>query len=406
MRNIIYILLFLPVFIFGQAASKIDNKISIGTIETIQSAILNEKREILVYTPSAGGVDSKTRYPVMYLLDGYSFFHSATGMVQYLSAIGKMPEMIVVAIVNTDRVRDLTPSHSTSWSNGEQDADHFKNSGGGEKFISFIERELIPYIDSHYKTEPYRMFVGHSLGGLMVMNTLINNPELFNSYVAIDPTIWWDDKTIMKQAAIVLKQKEFTGKKLFFASANTMNKGMDTIRVAKDTANGNLHVRHNLQFREILKKNKDNKLDWKWKFYTDDNHPAVPLIAEYDALRFFFKNYELPLELDDRSINAEFIQNHYQNISVMLGYSVPPPQSIVNFLGYNNLSGKLYDKAYSFFKMNIDNYPASSNAHDSMGDFYVEKKDRKKAIASFEKALSLKEVSETRKKLEKLQAKK
>ena len=90
----------------------------------------------------------------------------------------------------------------------------------------------------------------------------------------------------------------------------------------------------------------------------------------------------------------------------MLGYSVPPPQSIVNFLGYNNLSGKLYDKAYSFFKMNIDNYPASSNAHDSMGDFYVEKNDRKKAIASFEKALSLKEVSETRKKLEKLQEKK
>jgi predicted alpha/beta superfamily hydrolase len=406
MRNILYILLFLPLTSFGQASNQNDNKISIGTIETIQSTILNEKREMLVYVPSSGSATNKTRYPVMYLLDGYSFFHSATGMVQYLSAIGKMPEMIVVAIVNTDRVRDLTPTHSTSWSDGEQDANHFKNSGGGEKFISFIERELIPYIDSHYKTEPYRMFVGHSLGGLTVLNTLINNPKLFNSYMAIDPTIWWDNKTIMTQAAIVLKQKQYTGKKLFFASANTMNKGMDTIRVAKDTAIGNLHVRHNLQFREILKENKNNKLDWKWKYYTDDNHPSVPLIAEYDALRFFFKNYELPKELDDRSINAEYIQNHYQNISVMLGFSVLPPQSAINFLGYNNLSSKLYDKAYSFFKMNIDNYPASSNAYDSMGDFYVEKDDRKKAIESFEKALSLKEVHETRKKLVKLQAKK
>jgi tetratricopeptide (TPR) repeat protein len=183
-----------------------------------------------------------------------------------------------------------------------------------------------------------------------------------------------------------------------------MNKGMDTVRVVKDTANGNLHVRDNLLFREILKKNKNNKLDWKWKYYNDDNHPSVPLIAEYDALRFFFKNYELPKDLDDRSINAEYIQNHYQNISVMLGYSVLPPESTINFLGYNNLSSKLYEKAYGFFKMNIDNYPASANAFDSMGDFYVEKDERKKAIESFEKALSLKEVSETRKKLEKLQA--
>lgn len=406
MRNIFYILLFLPVFSFGQPSNQNDNKISIGNIETIQSTILNEKREILVYVPTSVGVDSKTRYPVLYILDGASFFYSVTGMVQYLSAIGKMPEMIVVAIVNTDRVRDLTPTHSTSWSNGEQDATHFKNSGCGEKFISFIEIELIPYIDSHYKTEPYRMFVGHSLGGLMVVNTLINNPKLFNSYVAIDPSIWWDNKTIMKQAVIALKQKDYTGKKLFFASANTMNKGMDTIRVVKDTAHGNLHVRHNLQFREILKKSKNNKLDWKWKYYTDDNHPSVPLIAEYDALRFFFKNYELPKQLDDRSINAEYILKHYQNISTMLGYSVLPPQSTINFLGYDNLSSKLYDQAYGFFKMNIDNYPTSANAFDSMGDFYVEKNDTRNAIESFEKALSLKEVSETRKKLEKLQARK
>lgn len=406
MRNILYLLLFLPVFSFGQASIPNDNKIAIGTIENIHSTVLNEKRELLVYIPTSGVGESKTRYPVVYILDGASFFHSVTGMVQYLSAIGKMPEMIVVSIVNTDRVRDLTPSYSTSWSDGEQDASHFKNSGGGEKFMSFIEKELIPYIDSHYNTEPYRMFIGHSLGGLMVVNTLIHHPKLFNSYVAIDPSIWWDNKTVMKQAAVVLKQQDYTGKKLFFASANTMNKEMDSIRVVKDTANGNLHVRDNLEFRDILKKNKNNHLDWTWKYYHDDNHPSVPFIAEYDAFRTFFKTYELPKPLDDRSITTEYIQNHYQNISLMLGYSVLPPQSTVNFLGYNNLSSKLYEKAYGFFKMNTDHYPESANAFDSMGDFYVAKDERKKAIASFTKALSLKEVSETRKKLEKLQAEK
>lgn len=406
MRNIIYLLLFLPAFCFGQTYRKSNNKIVIGTIDTIHSAILNEEREVLIYIPNSGTGNSndKTRYPVLYLLDGYSFFHSVTGMVQYLSAIGKMPEMIVVAIVNTDRVRDLTSTHSTFWSNGEQDTAHFKYSGGGEKFLSFIEKELIPHIDAHYQTQPYRMFVGHSLGGLMVINTLLNNPALFNAYVAIDPSIWWDNKSVMKQAAIVLKQKNYAGKKLFFASANTLNKGMDISRVIKDTASGNVHVRDNLQFREILKKNNTNKLDWKWKYYDDDNHPSIPLIAEYDALRSFFKNYELPGNLEDTSINAEYIQNHYQNILLMLGYTVLPPQSTINFLGYNNMSGKLYDKAFSFFKMNIHNYPESANAYDSMGDYYGEKNDKKAAIEAYKKALSLKEMPATKKKLNKLQA--
>lgn len=406
MRNLIC-LLFIPVFSFGQAHNPKGNDIIIGTIDTIRSKRLNEDRQVLVYVPNASSNNARdeTRYPVIYLLDGYSFFHSVTGMVQYLSAIGKMPEMIVVSIVNTDRVRDLTPTHSLKWSNGEPDTVHFKDSGGGEKFISFIREELIPYIDSNYATEPYRMFIGHSLGGLMVLNTLIHHPDLFNAYVAIDPSIWWDNHTVMKQAAMAFKEKKYAGEKLFFASANTMNKGMDTIRVIKDTASGNVHVRDNLQFREILEKHNKNKLEWYWKYYNDDNHASVPLIAEYDAFRSFFKNYELPKALEDTSINAAFIKKHYQNVSVMMGYPMLPPQNTVNLLGYINLGNKLYDKAYDFFKMNIDNYPESANAFDSMGDYYLEKQDKKNAIMSYEKALSLKEITETRKKLDLLETK-
>lgn len=403
MKIILYLLLILPACSFGQAPSQNDNKISIGTIETIQSSILNEKREILVYVPTSGGVGSKTRYPVMYLLDGYSFFHSATGMMQYLSAIGKMPEMIVVAIVNTDRVRDLTPTHSISWSDGKEAANFLKNSGGGEKFISFIQEELIPYIDSTYKTEPYRMFVGHSLGGLTVINTLISHPTLFNSYVAIDPSLWWDRQVLLTKAEQVLGQNDFTGKSLFFAAANTKEKGMNV--EANDQTNGNVPASDKLLFHEILKKSKNPTLTWDWKFYMEDNHSSVPLIAEYDALRYIFKKYELDKELSDSTITVEYIKNHYRNLSTTLQYTLLPAQSTINLLGYNFMASKHYDKAYSFFKMNIDNYPTSANTYDSMGDFYVEKNDRKKAIESFEKALSLKEVSETRKKLEKLQAK-
>ncbi|WP_300567546.1 alpha/beta hydrolase-fold protein [Flavobacterium sp.] len=400
MKAIFYLLLLLPVCSFGQTQNQNDNKISIGTIETIHSTLLNEDREFLVYVP-ASGIGSTTRYPVMYLLDGYSFFHSATGMMQYLSAIGKMPEMIVVAIVNTDRVRDLTPTHSTLWSDGSEDANFLKNSGGGEKFISFLEKELIPYIDSTYKTEPYRLFIGHSLGGLTVINTLINHPTLFNSYVAIDPSLWWDKQSLIKKAENVLAQNDYTGRSLFFAAANIKEKGMHV--ETKTENNGNIPASDKLLFHKILQKSKNPSLNWNWKFYPEDNHSSVPLLSEYDAMRFLFKKYELDKELSDTTITVEYIENHYRSLSTMLQYKLLPAQSTINLLGYNFLANKQYDKAYLFFKMNIDNYPASSNVYDSMGDFYMEKNDRKNAIASFEKALSLKEVSDTRKKLEKLQ---
>ncbi|MHC2990136.1 hypothetical protein OB13_00450, partial [Pontibacter sp. HJ8] len=375
----------------------------IGTKEIIHSTILEEDREIWVYVPASAGADNKTRYPVMYLLDGRDFFHSMTGIAGYLSTDGKMPEMIVVGIVNRDRGSDLTPTRSMLSRDGSVDPD-FRNSGRGEKFISFIQKELMPHIDARYNTAPYRMFVGHSLGGLTVLHAFVNHPALFTSYVAIDPSLWWDNHLIVKQTEKALAQKDYAGKSLFFAASNTMEKGMDTIRVIKDTAYGNGNVRNNFQFRETLRKSKN--LAWAWKFYPEDNHSSVPLPAQYDALRFIFKKYEMDKDIQDPTITVEYIQDHYRSVSALMQYPVLPSQGIVNILGYISMGNKHYDKAYGFFKMNIDNYPTSTNAYDSMGDYYVERKDKKKAIEAFKKALALEEVPQTRKKLEQLQARK
>ncbi|HEX3386461.1 MAG TPA: alpha/beta hydrolase-fold protein, partial [Mucilaginibacter sp.] len=92
---------------------------------------------------------------------------------------------------NTNRMRDLTPT------NVPPD----KSSGGGEKFTDFIKTELMPHIDSIYPTASYKMLIGHSLGGLMAINTLINHPEMFNAYVAIDPSMWWDDRKLLNRRA-------------------------------------------------------------------------------------------------------------------------------------------------------------------------------------------------------------
>ena len=223
---------------FGLTAQK-NNTISIGSIDSIESKILKEKRKIWIHVPDGGPVDvfTKERYPVVYLLDGDAHFSSVVGMIEQLGFVnGNMicPNMIVVAIPNTDRTRDLTPTHVIV-DPPFMDSASAKNSGGGEKFISFIEKELIPHIDSLYPTQPYRTFIGHSFGGLAVMQTLVHHTSLFNAYIAIDPSMWWDNQRLLAEAKKALEEKNFSGTSLYLGIANTMEEGMDIKKVKKDS---------------------------------------------------------------------------------------------------------------------------------------------------------------------------
>ena len=162
---------------YAIAIAQTDNRIIIGTVDSVQSKILNEKRKIWVHVPESDpvGLFSSVRYPVVYLLDGDDHFSSVVGMIERMnhsSANPVSPDMIVVGIPNTNRTRDLTPTKSAIDPPFVEDSSMIKISGGGEKFMSFIEKELIPYIDSIYPTAPYRIFIGHSLGGLKRIDTV------------------------------------------------------------------------------------------------------------------------------------------------------------------------------------------------------------------------------------------
>lgn len=411
MKKTLFILL-LAITYFG-AYSQSGNKVVIGTIDSIQSKILGEQRKIWVYVPDGepGGIYEKQRYPVVYLLDGDAHFYSVVGMIQQLSQVNGntiCPEMIVVGIPNTDRTRDLTPTHIVS-DLPMMDSASSVNSGGGEKFISFIAKELIPYIDSLYPTEPYRMLIGHSFGGLTVINTVIHHTNLFNSYVAIDPSMWWDNGMFLKETKSALATKDFKGTTLFLGIANTMPDGMDTLSARTDTTLDTKHIRSILELNSYLDKTKQNTLKSKSKYYNDDNHGSVPLIAEYDALHFIFDFYPLKLTrpeyMDMNKDVISKIEKHYENVSNHLGYKVKLPESMINGMGYQKLGAKNYEIAEYLFKLNIANYPESANTYDSLGDLYDAKGDKKNAIDNYKKALSIKVMPETKAKLEKLEKK-
>ena len=134
-------------------------------------------------------MDTKQCYPVVYLLDGDSFFHSLVGIRKTLaSGRGKyLPPCIIVGVLNTDRTRDFTPTASAAGRDGKISIDAIPQGGGSEAFSKFLTEELRPAIDSAYRTNGWNMLIGHSYAGLFTLNTFLRHTELFDTYLAVDP---------------------------------------------------------------------------------------------------------------------------------------------------------------------------------------------------------------------------
>jgi predicted alpha/beta superfamily hydrolase len=376
------------------------SRFTTGFAETISSKILGENREILIHIPKSNGGDKvkdRGHYPVVYVLDGSENFNTVVSITEHMEESSLCPPMIVVGIVPTDRLSELTTG---------QDKDSPEVIAKGDKFMSFVEKELISYIDANYPTTSHRTLIGHSLGGLTVINTFLHNPKLFNAYVSLDGSLWWNNKKIVEEAKAILPTQNYKGKTLFIGMANRLEKGIDTISVQKDTSGSTELIRSNLELIKMLNNNKKNQLHYTYKFYEDDNHPSVRLIGEYDALRFVFAFYKLKIydsELNSSNFKLDSVlAAHYKKVSENLGYVVKPGESQVNRLGYQMLGAKQYKKAESLFKMNIANNPASGNCYDSLGDLYLATGDQPKAIETFKKALTLQAIPETKEKLDKL----
>lgn len=242
-----------------------DNPIIIGTQFSIHSDILDEDRSCLISLPDGYEEDTSKSYPVIILLDGYAHFKSTTGVVHQLSRGRgrKMPEVILIAIENVDRERDFTVTKiKTKRPN---------TMGGGRNFLAFIEQELIPFLDGNYRTQASRTLIGHSLGGLLSVNAYMTRENLFDAYLVIDPSIWWDPQ-IMTERVAAIPASSFE-KKLYIA-----------------TANGNYErnkKRHD-ELYAMMEKKAAGQLQAKIEYFEEENHRSVPLIAIYHGLQYIF----------------------------------------------------------------------------------------------------------------------
>lgn len=423
----------LPLLIFLQTLAPGLVRAQPGKTDTLYSKVLGEARRVHIYLPSSYGDTYfyPRRYPVLYLLDGDAHFNSVSSMIQLLSERGGpvgFPELIVVAIPNTDRNRDLTPTRPAN--EPRMDSASLSHTGGGERFLSFVGSELIPYIDSAYRTSPYRLFMGHSLGGLTVINTFLRHTSMFNAYIATDPSMSWDEQRLLHQAKELLLENKFRARTLFLGIANNLPSGRDTSNLRADTADMFLrHMQSIFTLRNTIlaaypqpptrftpfsgQPPVAEKLPpstsalafrFAWKYYPDYDHSSLPLPAEFDAFRTIFNYYPLYFpfpELFQPTWTADtLIATHYKVISRQMGYKVSPPEPLINDIGYQLMNSRQFDRAAYYFLLNMENYPNSFNVYDSMGDLLAARGEKDTAIKCYRKALLLRENAETRKKME------
>jgi predicted alpha/beta superfamily hydrolase len=336
---------------------------------TIKSNVLGEDRVILVRTPP-GYEANKRAYPVFYMTDGDAHIAHTSSTVEFLARNGRMSEMIVVGIPNTDRTRDLTPNKATG-ENGAQ----FPTGGGADNFLKFIETELIPEIEKSYRVQPYRVLAGHSLGGLFTIHALISRPELFNAYVAVSPSLQWSDEATLKRAEEFLKTRKELHATLFTSL------GDERGDIGKDFE----------LFKALLAKSQIKGFEWEAEQMKDEDHGSVVLRSHYLGLRKVYEGWQMPRDPETGAVagGLKAADEHYKWLSQKFGYSIPTPEALVNQIGYEYLGGKNPEEAIATFKSNVERYPDSANVYDSLAEAYEKGGRIDLATPLYEKAQTL-----------------
>jgi predicted alpha/beta superfamily hydrolase len=247
----------------------------LGVVDELPSKILSEKRTLNIYLPEGYNPSDSVRYPVVYLLDGSAdedFIH-VVGLYQFNSFpwIARVPKSIIVGIANIDRKRDFTFPTSVA-----EDKKKYPTTGGSAKFIEFLESELQPYIKSRYKTNGHRTIIGESLGGLLATEILLKHPSLFDQYIIISPSLWWDNGSLLNQDGAVLKSSLVQPVSVYIGVGKEGLTPSDPPRVMEVDAN---------LLAEKITNSKGKSVKVYFDYLPEENHAGIAHQALYNALK-------------------------------------------------------------------------------------------------------------------------
>lgn len=331
----------------------------------IASAVLGESRRVEVTLPASYAWATERRYPVLYLLDGQTHGGHAVASSEFLAAQGELPELVVVSVHSTVRVRDFT---QTDWPQA------WIGGGGAAHFTQFLLTELVPRIERDYRTlgtPPFRILAGHSASGQYVLHLLATEPAAFQAYLAMAPSLDWDGQLPIRELEAALPRADRPTRFVYFAYGDDYEQAL-----AAD-----------LRLARALAAAAPGTLRAQVRAFPGETHSALPLLGLIDALRALYAGYALPEELAAKGLSA--VDAHYAALSTQLGTPVAAPEAALNEVGYRLLGNEQVAEAIAVFERAARENPSSANSWDSLAEALEQGARRDDALRASRRAVEL-----------------
>lgn len=342
---------------------------SFGYQLAVPSRNLGVTRDVLVWLPESydpeEGPDA-ARYPVLYVLDGESYFEPYAGMVRYLSMYELMPEMIVVAVPHGDRMAELTFTRANA------EYGNWPTSGSGESFRRFLEQELVPLIDRTFRTHPFRILAGHSLGGLFALEAMGRSPNLFQATIALSPSFAWNQFEWLRASGA-----------LFDGVTNWRQFVFVSMEPRDDET-----VRRLAEFGELVATRAPTGFEYELRNYPEENHVSVGFLGMLESLRHLYANWTP--EGEWWTLGTERVQAHFRELSERFGYTIPIPEAdLVGHALHGLERHEAPNEAILLLELCLTLYPESADALEGLGEAYESKGDPNRARQFYSRALEV-----------------
>lgn len=332
------------------------------SVDGLHSNVLDEQRDLLIQLPNSYHQNKKLNYPVLYLTDGLRNFNHASGTLDLLNQSDMAHEMIIVAIKNTHRTRDFTPTYDESYN-------QWGVSGGADKFLDFIEQELKPYIDKHYRTNNFNILSGHSLGGLLTIYSLQTRPHLFQAHFAFSPSLWWHEGMMFK------------GTHNFFTKTDKLNNYLYL-----NMANEGGHMQTFFdQYKALLAQHSIEGFSYNTDLVLDENHGTSAMVGQNKAYVHLYNKFQCPEEVIEKGVPA--IEQYYEELSKTYNAEIKPSYPTLAQVAGSAFSDNNFATAIAIYQKIILKFPHLSDPYYRIAYIHHAHGEYKKALVAIDKAL-------------------
>ncbi len=357
MGSVLLVVAFLGI---SRAAAQPPQDVVIGQQLQLHSEILGEARPIQIHLPDDYG-DVQDGYPLLIALDGEDHFGYWVSVLEMVAPY-YVPQMIIVGLPNTNRSRDLLPPNVPP-SEGES---------GAQRFLRFLEQELVPYVEARYRTHPYRILAGHSVSGLFTLYAWVQRPDLFQVYIASSPGLDAPERRDLLLAALRARKTDPITRQYVYLSG-----GGDEPQALQSGIR---------EFDALLATLPGENLEHRFDIFEGEGH--VPVKGFYQGLRGAFPTW-WPAPSLFQTGTLEDVKSHYAGLSQRYGFPVSPPADVLHSIGGRLLRESRGQEALEAFQYCTTLYPRFAAGFVGLGWAYRQTGEIDGAVHAVGEALRL-----------------